>query len=169
MDKKAKMREWYSRNKERVLAEKKAYYLANADSISLTKKRHYEKNKDKIVAQNLAYINKRSKVDPEYRLSRRLRARLNLAVRNNYIGGKAVSELGCSIAYFKQYLESLFVDGMSWDNYGPKGWHIDHIKPLSQFDLSNEDELKQACHYTNLRPLWWQENLRKSSNELQRT
>lgn len=163
MDKKAKMREWYSRNKERVLAEKKAYYLANVESISARKKKLYEENREKIVAQNLAYINKRSKVDPEYRLSRRLRARLNLAVRNNYIGGKAVTELGCSIADFKKYLESLFEGDMSWENYGPKGWHIDHIKPLSSFDLNNEYELKQACHYSNLRPLWWQDNLRKSN------
>ena len=50
---------------------------------------------------------------------------------------------------------------MSWDNYGE--WHIDHIMPLSTFDLTNPDQLKEACKYTNLQPLWAEDNLHKSS------
>ena len=50
---------------------------------------------------------------------------------------------------------------MNWKNYGFRGWHIDHIKPLSSFDLSDRNQLLEACHYTNLQPLWWYENLSK--------
>jgi hypothetical protein len=50
---------------------------------------------------------------------------------------------------------------MSWENYGK--WHIDHIKPLSLFDLEDPEQLKQACHYTNLQPLWAEENIRKGN------
>jgi hypothetical protein len=58
-------------------------------------------------------------------------------------------------------LEGLFRDGMSWDNYGVNGWHIDHIKPLSAFDLTIESNLYLVWNYTNLRPLWATDNLRK--------
>jgi hypothetical protein len=50
---------------------------------------------------------------------------------------------------------------MNWDNYGRKGWHIDHIKPLSSFDLTNKEQFKKACHYTNLQPMWYDENIKK--------
>lgn len=166
MKKLAAMRAYYARNKQKMLEDKKNYYLANKETIAATKKIHYVKNKAKIVKQNLAYINKRSKEDPVYLLSRRLRSRLALAIKNEYKGGKAIEELGCSIVDLRIYLESKFQEGMSWENYGIKGWHIDHIKPLSSFDLTNNEELKKACHYTNLQPLWWQDNLRKASNAL---
>jgi hypothetical protein len=52
---------------------------------------------------------------------------------------------------------------MTWDNYGMYGWHIDHINPLSSFDLSDRNQFLEACHYTNLQPLWAQDNLIKSN------
>lgn len=96
-----------------------------------------------------------------------LRGRLSQAIRNNYKSGSAVKDLGCSIDDLKAHLEARFHHNpntgemMSWDNYGRKGWHIDHIMPLCRFDLTNEVELKKACHYTNLQPLWAKDNLEK--------
>lgn len=71
--------------------------------------------------------------------------------------------IGCTIEFLKTYLESKFTNEMSWDNRGFRGWHIDHIRPLSSFDLSDVEQQKQAFHYTNLQPLWWQENFKKGS------
>lgn len=51
---------------------------------------------------------------------------------------------------------------MTWKNYGKK-WHIDHIKPLASFNLTDEKQLKEALHYSNLQPLWKLDNLRKSN------
>ena len=68
-----------------------------------------------------------------------------------------------STAELVTYIEKLFVDGMSWDNYGPTGWHIDHIKPCASFDLTNQDEQRQCFHYTNLQPLWAADNIRKGA------
>lgn len=62
-----------------------------------------------------------------------------------------------------KHLEAKFAPGMTWDNYGVDGWHIDHIMPLAAFDLTDEQQRQQACHYTNLQPLWAAENLAKGA------
>lgn len=90
-----------------------------------------------------------------------LRGRLSQAVRNSYKSGSAVDDLGCTVEEFRIYLESKWQLDMSWDNYGRYGWHIDHIIPLCRFDLTNKVELKKACHYKNLQPLWAKDNLEK--------
>jgi hypothetical protein len=101
--------------------------------------------------------------DTSRKLSKRLRTRISDAVAGRAKIGSAVCDLGCTIDELKTHLESLFQTGMTWDNYGHKGWHIDHIVPLCSFDLSDLDQFKKACHYTNLQPLWAIDNLRKSS------
>ena len=74
-----------------------------------------------------------------------------------------ISLLGLNPQEFKAYLESRFLPGMTWNNYGLKGWHIDHIKPISSFNVKDPIQLKEACHYTNLQPLWAIDNIRKSN------
>ena len=106
-------------------------------------------------------IAKKVKDDPNFALSRALRRRLYMALRNNAKSGSAVSDLGCSIDFLRQYLEGQFEDGMSWGNHGE--WHIDHIEPLASFDLTDANQIKEACHYTNLQPLWAEENLMKGA------
>jgi len=69
--------------------------------------------------------------------------------------------LGCSWVKFKEYLESKFAEGMTWKNHNPKGWHVDHIIPLSSFNLHNPEHQKKAFHYTNMQPLWWKDNFIK--------
>lgn len=74
---------------------------------------------------------------------------------------KTLELLGCSLKSLKSYIESKFLDGMNWDNYGYHGWHIDHIRPCCSFDLTDPEQQKQCFHYTNLQPLWAKDNLRK--------
>ena len=103
----------------------------------------------------------RYKNDTEFKLRCVLRSRLKVAIQNNYKKGSAVKDLGCSISEFRVYMESKFKPGMTWENWSLIGWHLDHIVPLSSFNLSNRDEFVKACHYTNLQPLWAEENIRK--------
>ena len=69
--------------------------------------------------------------------------------------------LGCSREEFKNHIESLFTEGMNWNNHGIYGWHLDHKIPLSS--AKTENEAHSLCHYTNLQPLWWYENLSKGN------
>jgi hypothetical protein len=77
----------------------------------------------------------------------------------------AVRDLGCSVENLRLHLEALFTSGMSWDNYGRGGWEIDHITPLSAFDLTDPAQALRAVHFTNLQPLWAAENLSKRADD----
>lgn len=110
------------------------------------------------------YKNQRKATDPIYKLQHNLRSRLRKALKGKPKAGSAVRDLGCSLSEFKKYMESRFQPGMTWENHGFNGWHIDHIIPMSSFDLTNIEEVRKACHYTNLQPLWWHENLAKGDN-----
>lgn len=75
----------------------------------------------------------------------------------------SIELLGADIETVRQHIEKQFSEGMSWDNHGTVGWHIDHIIPCSAFDLTKEEEQKKCFHFSNLQPLWYDENLRKGS------
>ena len=102
-------------------------------------------------------------MDISFKIAKNLRSRLSKAISRNIKEGSAISNLGCTLDEFKVYLESMFAPGMSWDNYGE--WHIDHIRPLCSFDLTDLNKIKEACHYNNLQPLWAKDNLSKISKD----
>lgn len=103
--------------------------------------------------------------DPNYRIASNLRSRLSKAISQDRKEGSAVRDLGCTLEQFRSHIENQFVDNMSWDNYGhgKDKWNIDHIIPLSSFDLTDPEQLKVACHYTNLQPMWHLQNISKGA------
>lgn len=131
-------------------------------SINSSKLKHSQESKDKI--SKALYV--RYGGNPiNTKLARNLRSRFNKALASSAKSGSAVNDLGCSISDFKIHIESKFTDGMTWENYGKNGWHIDHIIPLCKFDLQDEVQLKKACNYTNLQPLWCADNLAKRKTD----
>lgn len=137
-------------------------YLNHIRTMSKEERKNFFIQKRR--AYNAAYEKNRKNKDLTFKISKNLRSRLSKAITNKS-STSTILALGCSIKELKIHLESKFQPGMSWDNYGHKGWHIDHIKPLCSFDLTNEEQFKAACHYTNLQPLWWYDNLSKISND----
>jgi hypothetical protein len=133
----------------------------NRDKQRNISKNYYKQNQDRCIKRGVDYTKKRRVEDIDFRLRHNISRRLNLALRNNQKSGSIINYLGCSIKDLKKYLESKFQKGMTWENYG--NWHIDHIKPLSLFDLTDQNNLNEACHYSNLQPLWARDNLRKSN------
>lgn len=120
----------------------------------------YKERKARLRQEQNAYQRNRRKIDLNFRLRAYLRSRLRHACKNFQRSGSAIRDLGCSIEKFVLWLEMHFQDGMNWNNYGK--WHIDHIKPLSKFDLSDRNQLLKAVHFTNLQPLWAKDNFIKS-------
>jgi len=154
---------WKDKNKEHVNKKSLEWKSKNPHKVSKLKKIWYDKNKDKIKKKYADIHIKKYNNDKNYKLKHVLRSRLNKAINNNYKTGSAVSDLGCTIEELRKHLEDQFQEGMTWDNYGLKGWHIDHIKPLASFNLEDEEELLKACHYSNLQPLWAKDNLSKGA------
>jgi hypothetical protein len=75
--------------------------------------------------------------------------------------GKFQKLVGCTFWEFRRHIEAQWQPGMNWNNHSLYGWHIDHIRPLSSFNLLDPEERAAATHYTNLQPLWAKENLSK--------
>lgn len=75
--------------------------------------------------------------------------------------------LGCNEDFFRNYIQSLWTEGMTWNNYGCGigKWCIDHIKPCHEFDLSKDEDCKICYSYMNLQPLWFIKNLEKNRIE----
>lgn len=175
-------KKWYKLNRLRILNRTKKYYQKNKDK----KKQYSLKNKDKISKRMKKYkiVNKIKlnkyrknllKTDINFKMACNLRVRIWYALRGSPKLSATMKLVGCSIECLKQHLEKQFKFGMSWANYGTgwngKGmqeWHIDHIIPCASFDLSQPEEQKKCFHYTNLQPLWAEENWSKGSKILRR-
>ena len=97
------------------------------------------------------------------KIKHNLRTRINRVLKGKIKSGSTINLLGCSIEFFLQYIESKFMPGMTWENHTRNGWHIDHIIPCASFDLSDPEQQKLCFHYSNLQPLWADDNLGKSS------
>lgn len=151
--------DYEAENSEKISNRKRSYYLKNKEVINKRNTAWKRKNPD--YSNN--YRNMKRLEDPIFKLKDSLRQRLNKALKKNYKTGSAVSDLGCSVVFLKNHLESKFQPGMTWINHGLGygKWNIDHILPLSSFDLSDEKQLKKACNYKNLQPLWFEDNLSK--------
>jgi hypothetical protein len=149
-----------NRCKSCTASNSKAYYDANTEASRARSLSRYYQNKKAIMERHVRYCRDRYHRDVQFRLRLSLRNRLGDALGGKGARpGSAVRDLGCSIGDLKAHLERGFHDGMSWENYGQ--WHIDHIMPLAMFDLTNRAELLRAFNYTNLQPLWREDNLRK--------
>ena len=106
--------------------------------------------------------------DPAYKIKILLRGRLRKVIDRKKTTKRFTQELGCTYDELVAHLESQFYPDpktgeiMTWDNHTSDGWHIDHIKPLNDFDLYDDEQFKEAANYKNLQPLWWWQNLSKN-------
>lgn len=160
-------------NYEKYKQAKRDYYHDNIDKVRSDKRKSAAKYKTEKQVYDLQYrqLNKEKilkwkkdwtklhKDDPIFKIKTNLRRRVHHVLKGTRKCKSTFELIGCTAEEFKLHIESQFTEGMSWDNYGPKGWHIDHKIPCYKFDLSDPEQQKQCFHYSNQRPLWAKDNL----------
>jgi hypothetical protein len=175
-------------NKEKIVKYRKTHYEDNKERICERQRQYNKENKELRAEGNKKYrkdnpeydkrrIEKIQKtgmcishplikaIDKNFcsdcSLKNNLRRRISIALKSK--GGKKNTKtqeiLGASLEIVKLHIEKQFEPGMTWENHGPKTWHIDHKIPLAS--AKDGEELLNICHYTNLQPLWAKDNLRK--------
>lgn len=126
------LKEWHNKNPE---------YMFNYDKNPVNRERSNKLGR-------LRYKN-----NLNYKIAKILRARILDAINRGHKSAHTMELIGCSIEYFVHHIESLWMDGMSWENHGTE-WEIDHINQINWFDLNDEKQQFICFNYENQRPLW---------------
>ena len=174
-----KKKEDYQINKGYILKRNKKYRDKNKDIINKRQNKYYYENHEKMLAsaqrsrdkikkersqKQYEYKKKRLKTDHIFKIKERIRSRIYLCLRKNKIikSQTFIDLLGThDMSIVWDYLEKQFKRGMTKQNHGK--WHIDHIRPISSFDLNDVEQQKQCFNYKNMQPLWASENMSKGS------
>lgn len=166
---------YYKENKEGILQGFRERYKEDPDRYKEAENRrrrenrevynqrslsYQKKNKDRVNQRHREWESKQRECNEQFKLRSYIRQNLNNALKRDSVKCIAAQHLGCSIVFYKDYLSKQFKDGMNWENRGVL-WNVDHIIPLSAFDLTDSDQLIKACHYTNTQPLYIVENNKK--------
>jgi hypothetical protein len=129
------------------------FYFDNKEKTKLQskcKKCHNKLKKERILNNPILKIIGNQK--------RRVRIICN---QKNFKRTKKFNEIfGANTYEFKVYLENLFYNDITWENYSEKKWEVDHIKSLN--DVETFEELIGLCHYTNLQPLLIEDHKKKT-------
>lgn len=169
-----KRKDHYQKNKVKVLKQTKIYkenhkefynqYQREYQKTSKFKKylkKYTKKNKERIKKYQREWNKKQRAENPLFKLAHILRIRLSRALKSKKWSknSQLITYLGCSLEELKQHLESKFQSGMTWENHGYYGWHVDHIIPIDS--AIDAEHMHKLCHYTNLQPLWRFDNQSK--------
>jgi len=185
-------KKYYLKNKTKILSYVKKYQEEHKEEVKLKVKLYAQNHKQELKEYNKKYsklyyilnkieIKERTKIyklehrkefnkhiiqkrktDINFKLRGNLTIRIWQALKGINKSERTIKLLGCTIEFLKKHLEKQFTEGMSWSNYG-RGWHVDHIRPCSSFDLSKKSEQLKCFNYKNLQPLWAIDNLEKSN------
>ena len=164
-------RNWYLKNKEKILKLKKIKYLENKDKFKEKVLNYYKLNKKRILQQQYEYICKNRKIrnlaarkryykkmmDPSFRIIQAIRARTKGVLKGTDKSKTSFEYLGVpNVEFFWRHLEKQFKPGMTRENYGL--WEVDHIKAVSTFDRTDPKQLKICFNYKNCQPMWSLDN-----------
>jgi hypothetical protein len=151
-------REKYKNNllyKEYEVQRARKYREDNIEKAQIRENNYKKNNRDKVKA----YSNKKYNKDANTKLAQIIRVRIRKCIKNK--SESSMDILGASIEEVVNYIEKQFTEGMTWENHGINGWHIDHIKPIASFDLTDLEQQRECFNYKNMQPLWAKDNISK--------
>lgn len=149
---KLNIKEYRTDNYDKVVDSKKKYYYKNQEKCCERSRDWYSKNKDVRNKHHIIYIRNRRQNDIEFKIYSNIQSRIYTALKNSEKYNTTIEIIGCSIKFYKMWLEYQFDEKMNWDNHGDY-WHIDHVKPCASFNLLNEVEVKECFNWKNVRPI----------------
>lgn len=156
-------RQWRASNRERVRDMDRRWREAQGKAWKRYKRAYDDKNKAVINANRRRRYHERIKLQPrsvQLRLREALRARIRCSLKRRKASARTIALLRCSISDLMLYLESRFMPGMTWENYGSV-WEMDHIMPCALFDLTKPEHQRACFHFSNLQPLFVAQNRKK--------
>ena len=159
-----KVKQWYAKNRQAVAVRQKEYTEKNREALSAYHKQKYRRNREQILKRNAEWHKKRLINDPHYKVRIRLGTRLYQALKYRGQVKKLtmLTLVGCTRSELMIHLQNQFKPGMEWNNYGPVR-HVDHIRPCASFDLTDVEQQKACFHWSNLQPLFGEENIKKGA------
>ncbi len=158
-----KERENYYKNREKLLA----YQKLNGGKYNHNR----DKEKRRIwLLENKERLNQSKKLRRKNRreiIKDTVSSRIRQSLRNGKHGIKLreiFNLIGYDINNLRQHLENQFLEGMSWENYGYRGWHIHHKISINKFNCQSiyDDDFKKCWALDNLQPLWMKEHFKKN-------
>jgi len=163
-------RRWYEAHIDSERAKAVAY--GKTGRAREQRKRAYDQNRGRLLEKNRGRRradgarakantarNRKYHQDESFRAAVNMRKKLRLLLIGVLRPQQAIGLVGATLKQLRRHLEEQFAPGMSWGNYGYRGWHIDHIKPCGLFDLRDAEQRQLCFHWSNLRPTWWTENI----------
>lgn len=155
----AYVRKYNAANRDRINRQSKVQREKNPQAAREATKRWRIANPDKV---------KRLCGTPYFRLRNAVARQIIYCIKGNKGGGRTFELLGYTYEQLRAHLERQFLPGMTWENYGRHGWHLDHIVPVVAFtyETADDPEFKACWALSNLRPLWAKDNLEKRAKRL---
>ena len=131
-----------------VIVYNKNYYVDNKDRLLNKQKLYDKKSRDKVNTRMDEYIKNKIKTDVNFRLIRNTRRRIHHAVNGKSKSSSTRDILGIDTDLYRKWIEYQMTPEMNWSNI-----EIDHVKAISLFDITDDEQLTEAFNWKNTQPL----------------